>query len=148
MEQTPRHILRSNERLGWLTGRTADGEHVLCGRHGAKSFLLHFSKEGELKEQRGLDGEPGEALTIEKPVRVFEFEVPELDVGLYQLPKEFREFLDNTWDYDDSERGKIAVQINDWRESGHYVFHWDGEEYHCDEEGKVLQHKADGEWSI
>lgn len=147
MEEKPRHILRSNERLGWRTGRTTDGERVLCGRRGDKTFLLHFSKDGNLKEQRSLDGALCDALQEEKAVRVFEFEVPELEVGLYQLPKEFREFLDNTWDYDVSERGKIAVQINDWRESGHYVFHWDGEEYHCDDEGNVLQHKADSEWS-
>ncbi len=148
MEDTPRHILRSNLRLGWVTGKTVEGKRVLCGRHGDKAFLLRFTKEGELKDTLALEGEPQDAVEVEKPVRVCEFEVPEFDVGLYELPKEYREFLENTWDYDVSERGKIAVQINDWRESGHYVFHWDGEEYHCDEEGNVLQHRADSEWAI
>ena len=144
--ENQRHILRSEERLGWWTGRNHDGKRVLCGRHGEKSFLLRFNKAGTLKERLRLEGEPRDSIDIEKPIRVFEFEVPELDVGLYVLPKEFRYFLDNMWDFDVTERGKIAVQINDWRESGRYVFHWDGEEYQCDEEGHVLAHSPD--WDI
>lgn len=139
----PRHILRSEPRLGWWTGRTEDGSRVLCGRHGDKNFLLRFSKGGELKEKLHLKGEPEAAIDIEKSIRVFEFEVTELEVGLYTLPKEFRYFLDNMWDFDVTERAKMAVQINGWRESGHYVFHWDGEEYQCDEEGRVLAHSPD-----
>jgi len=144
MEEEPSlHILRSHERLGWLTGRNDGGEQVLCGRHGEKTFLLQFSKEGVLKEKLRLEGDPHDAIEVEKPIRVSEFEAPELDVGLYTLPREFRYFLENTWDFDVTERGRIAVQINDWRERGHYVFHWDNEEYHCDEEGKVHSHSPD-----
>ena len=143
MEQEPRHILRSNAHLGWLTGRNAAGKNLLCGRHGDQSVRLRFSKKGHLKKAGELEGEPTDEIVEETAIRVFEFEIPSLGIGLYVLPKEYREFLDNTWEYDVSERAQIAVRINDWRESGHYVLHWDGEEYHCDEEGHSLNHQPD-----
>jgi len=139
----PLHILRSNERLGWVTGRNHDGKRVLCGRHGDTGFLLRFSKKGKLKEQMVLEGEPQDAIDIEKAIRVSEFEVPDLGVGLYILPRDYRYFMEHTHEFDVSERGHVAVKIQDWRESGHFVFHWDGEEYRCDEEGHVLSHKSD-----
>ncbi len=140
---TPFHILRSNERLGWWTGRNRDGKRILCGRHGDRTFLLRFSKRGRLKESMPLDGDPRDAIDIEKPIRVFEFELPEFDVGVSTLPREYRAFLDDTWSFDESERARWAVVINDWRESGHFIFHWDGVEYQCDEEGNVLTQGKD-----
>jgi hypothetical protein len=137
------HILRSNERLGWVTGRTTAGKRVLAGRHGEHGFLIRFSSHGKLKEYMSFRGDPLKSIDIEKPIRVSEFEVPELGVGLYVLPREYRYFMENTHEFDVSERGRVAVLIQDWRESGHFIFHWDGEEYRCDEEGRVLSHKSD-----
>lgn len=143
MDEEPRHILRSNPHLGWLTGLNAEGKRLLCGRHGNRSVRLRFNKQGHLKKAKELEGLPADEVVEDRAVRVYEFEIPRLNIGLYVLPKEYRQFLANTWDYDEEERVHMAVQINDWRESGRYVLHWDGEEYHCDEEGHALTHRAD-----
>jgi hypothetical protein len=138
------HIVRSSDRFGWKTGRDSGDVRMLAGvLDGGLGLRIRFDDRGQMasfeREDLGASPDPAWAatgLSVEKPIRVREFDLADLPVGLRALPYEYVAFADHAWDFDPTERSRFAVQINEWKERHRYVFHW-GLEFWCDEEGQV-----------
>ena len=69
-------------------------------------------------------------------ISVKPFFLPELDIGIEDLPEHYQEVLDHPEQYDAERLTELQGDIRDWRERGSFVLYW-VEDYYLDRDGDV-----------
>ena len=114
-----RHRLQANEKHAWRTGVDAEGNQYFVSKCERGTLSLRFNTDGRLQKAEHLTYPP--TLEKETSISVCQFELPEFGVALRDLPFEFQDFVDSPWAYDEEERSRLAVQVNQWRERKNFV---------------------------
>jgi hypothetical protein len=145
MCETPQRLYAiQDDFYHYRTGYLDDGNQVLLlsddeGARVAESPWVEFDGEGDL-----ITVHPGEVTPISKPalsftpgtIRVKPFFLPDLWIGIRNLPDHYQKFLDNPADASEEERRYYPEKIRDWRESGSFVL-WFNEDYYLSKDGEV-----------
>jgi len=76
-------------------------------------------------------------------IHVREFSVPEEGIAVYQLPRHFREFMDNPHapGFDDEDRRRLPESINQWNQLGQFVLEYGDklcDDFWLNAEGEVV----------
>jgi len=130
-----RHRLQSNARHGWKTGFDAEGVQTILIDYHQGVVCLRFDSNGRLQLAERLPKTP--ELEKETTIKVFGFELPEFGIALRELPYDYQEFVDSPWAYDEEERSRLAVDVNQWQERDCFVIIWQGREHLCFRDGLV-----------
>jgi hypothetical protein len=64
------------------------------------------------------------------------FRIPELLIGIEDLPRHFQRFLNDPTEFSSEEQSNYPDIIREWQMNGNFVFWW-GEDYYVDRDGNV-----------
>ncbi len=152
-----RLYLIQNDIYHYHTGRLSNGNQVLMDEVHRVEFdtegnlLAAFCRETSQTTLKALDIE-GNVLAVfsqeapEAPsmmipftpgtISVKPFSLPELWLGIQDLPDHYQEFLDHPENVNEEERHYYPNEIDAWRECGNFVLLWD-EDYYLNEDGEL-----------
>jgi hypothetical protein len=143
-----RYTLASEPVYGWWTGRIRGGRQLLLG----VNAVLLFDEEGNLQQIEGIERYPvphgwqevppsqsnGNVSWLvklefdERPIRIKRFWLPELWLGIEDLPDGLAEY------YTSPETFELEPEdVQWWTEVGQYVFHAGCGDYYMNREGGV-----------
>lgn len=124
------------------------GEQVLVGAMGTVVVMVQFRPDGafEHAQSRDISDNADASVVIRKWLReigavksqilVHRFALPELHIGITDLPQYLQEVVDNPDGTDPGRMEELLPVLNEWRRDGQYVLLWD-EEYFMDANGRV-----------
>ena len=136
-----------NDSVYFRTGVKRDQTQVLVGRQYPHLLSISFSPTGDilgsLTIAAGEDISAKFSSVLEdlgarpKQIQVKRFSIPERDISIEDLPKHYREFLENIVDYSENRQQELFGDIADWKQHGDFVLIWD-EEYFLSAAGEVI----------
>lgn len=152
-----RLYLIQNDIYHYHTGRLSNGNQVLmdeCSRiefDAEGNLLAAFGQETSQSTLKAMDIE-GNVLAVfsqKAPqsssmmlpvtpgtISVKPFFLPELWLGIRDLPDHYQEFLDHPENANEEERHYYPEEISNWRECGNFVLWWN-EDYYLNEDGEL-----------
>jgi len=74
---------------------------------------------------------------IEGPVIVESYYIPELSIGIEDLPRHFNKFLKDPASFSKDEQFNYPEIIRDWTTDGNFVL-WLGRDYYLNKDGEVI----------
>lgn len=137
------------------TGVLPNGEQIIIGIHAPHIVIVIFDAAGSL--QRTLEentplttdellGPLGTAWmrawcdshrVARRAISVRAFLLPELHIGISDLPEWLRDFLEDPDSYTEDERSHISEVLAEWRQLRMFSFQW-VEEYDMSADGEVV----------
>ena len=117
------------------TGFLSSGNQVLMDEATRIEFdtegnmLAVFTEEAPQSSSMMLPFTPG-------TISVKSFFLPELWLGIRDLPDHYQDFLDHPENSNEDERFYYPEEIKEWREGGNFVLWWN-EDYFLNEEGEL-----------
>jgi hypothetical protein len=164
--EVKRYPIQSPDAVNFVTGRTKDGQQVIMGVPGPYVLAAFFDAQGnlvryEVRALRDRDSRP--ALRLGKPrepdvaelwalvdawqreigftassVSISKFDVSDLGIGLFDLPRYLQDVLENPSSIPDEQyRNDCFSDLQDWRRDGTFVLYW-GNEYWMTSSGEVF----------
>jgi hypothetical protein len=151
----------------YIAGRDRGGRQVLMGLRYPHVAVMVFAASGELVEtiirpslfcpkltatggpyftedpdfqerlSRQIVSWQTEIGFYERPVVVQRFAVPELSLGIENLPRHFQDFQKDPIDFSEEEQREFPRIINEWTSEGNFVFWW-GSDYYLNKNGEII----------
>jgi hypothetical protein len=152
--------IKSEDGYNFMAGKTRSGQQILIGVHDKRLVGVFFqpsgdfiryeerlqppeevsrlsSLEAELALWPHLDSWKAEIGFTASDVQVKAFYIPELKVGIADLPSAYQAFLDNPLSFSTQEaRDAIREAVGDWQLSDSYILWW-RKEYWMNVQGEV-----------
>lgn len=102
-------------------------------------YRVEFDTEGNLIAV--FSRETSDLLSVFQPfvpgtISVKAFSLPELGLGIQDLPEHYQNFLDHPENNNEDERQHYPKEIEEWRESGNFVLLWN-EDYYLNTDGEL-----------
>jgi len=146
----------------WFHVGRSDDRQALFGLIGCKMYAFLFSELGDLIETQSwplpltsdasngpvefakvhkvveaeVDNYRETTKLIDQPINVKRFSVPDLNVGIEDLPSELRAFSMNPALVESAERPSLQEALSGWIEEALFVLRWD-QDFYVDAEGIV-----------
>lgn len=137
----------------YYAGCLLNGHQVLMGVKNPKLVMIEFDADGNYLQTITRDEIHNSVLPRIDPVKKIEewqaeigfipstilikrFSLPDLWIGIEDLPSHYQEFLNSRDSYSAEDCRNYQEQINIWEESGDFVLFWD-EDYHLNREGEI-----------
>jgi len=160
---SPLYSLANPQYRYFSTGVLADNRQVILGLQFPDIVLLFFDSLGNLLEtttrclsvttrtigEAGLTAAFQDAYKLEleqiqhqlglrpSTIRVKRFFLPDLEIGIEDLPANYLAVLKSPHEYEEEEVNYIKADIERWKSKGCFVFHW-GTDYWMDKDGNVI----------
>ena len=133
-----------NDIYHYQTGRLSNGNQLLIqsdldGPPLPLAHWIEFDTEGNLLaayDQSTPQPLPGSSSFTLGTIKVKPFFIPEILIGIQDLPDHYQEFLDHPENANEDERFYYPEEIQAWREAGNFVL-WFNEDYYLNEEGEL-----------
>jgi hypothetical protein len=156
-DSSHRYQIADPRGRSFATGLTKDGKQALIGILFPELVCILFNQEGELiqvqrrpfwdtqlasvppqgidkaelrKWQEELGFRPGQ-------IHVTKFAIPELEVGIEDIPEHYLDAFRFPADFETDEAAALQKETEDWVQEGRFVLHW-GTDYWLDGSGTVI----------
>jgi hypothetical protein len=147
-----------NDGYHYYAGQTKEGNQVLMGVQLPDIVAVEFSAAGELlhvlsrrialdppqntldldssEVREALDAQQSELGFVPGTIAVRKFFLPDLWIGIADLPEHYQDVIDRPEDYDKERLQELQGDIQTWLDGGDFVLYW-VEDYYLNAQGEL-----------